>query len=289
MAKKDFHKQLFPLLKTSIDTFASHPIILYPLCVTVFIQLLVLEILYFSPRFPLVVFFGPVIRHWGDAYLHYPLNFVLLPKLFYYAQTFIFIFIGSFLNAVTILLIAAVNNDRKLSIGAAIKECLPSYVHIFIAAVMYFCFFMGFISVYHWSVQKFLSLGFLAGMLPILQKIIVSSEPYVNLFLGVCVMTLFVFVIPVIVIEKKKVTTALIENLKILWRSSWFMFLVVLIPTLLYVPILLLSGGVSTIGDNFSASIYLIVIALSVVVTLFIDATVFTATTTFYLLKKENK
>jgi len=67
MPLKKVPRHLIPLLKGSVDTFVNNPIILLPFLTIAFIQLLILEILYFSPRFPLSVFFNP--RHCGGQNL----------------------------------------------------------------------------------------------------------------------------------------------------------------------------------------------------------------------------
>ena len=82
MPPKGAPKQLIPLLRGSIETFITHPVILFPFVTIAFIQMLILEVLYFAPRFPLSVFFNPIVKTlWGEKFVHYPHNFVVLPSL----------------------------------------------------------------------------------------------------------------------------------------------------------------------------------------------------------------
>ncbi len=68
MTKKNADKQLMPLLTGAVNACVANPIILFPFVTAAFIQLFILEILYFSPRFPLSTFFGPIIRtFWSDS------------------------------------------------------------------------------------------------------------------------------------------------------------------------------------------------------------------------------
>ena len=83
--------------------------------------------------------------------------------------------------------------------------------------------------------------------------------------------------------------TAFLLNFKYLWKSFWFVFVVVLLPTLLYVPVLLLRNSIATAAQGVLPGVQIGLIAVSVIVTLAIDATVLTAITTYYLLQKENK
>src|SRR5262245_25858967 len=133
MTEKDPHKNLMTLLGNSINTLMVNPVIFYPYLILGFIQLLALEILYFAPQSSLSVFFGPIIRRlWSESFLHYPLDLVLLPKLYYYAQIFIYIFIGGFLTSMLIQFISAINHDQKLNLKVVFKETLPRYIHIVI-------------------------------------------------------------------------------------------------------------------------------------------------------------
>jgi len=278
------------LLRTSVNTFLGHSTILYPLLLIAFIQLLTLELLYFYPRFPLNVFFGPIVRRlWSEGYLHYPFNFALLPQLFYYAQLLIYIFIGAFLSAVAIEIIAAVNNEKRTSFKTAVRKTLPAYVHIFILSILSLSAVFGLSQAYGLLIQRALKLRAETGILSIIKKTILYGAPYADLLLGVIVTTALAFTIPIIVIERKKIFAALILNFRMLLRSLFFVFTIVLLPTLLYVPILLLrSNFMATVSQNMPIFQF-IVLMLSVLVTIFIDATVLTATTTFYLHKKEDK
>ena len=65
------------------------------------------------------------------------------------------------------------------------------------------------------------------------------------------------------------------------------MLAVVLIPTITYLPVLWLRGNISGIVDKTFPGIQLVIIIISIFATLAIDATVLTAATTVYLIKKE--
>ena len=83
MPSKNVPKHLIPLLRGAVDTFVTNPIIFLPFITIAFVQLMVLEILYFTQQFPLAVFFNPIINTlWGERFTRYPYNFEILPKLF---------------------------------------------------------------------------------------------------------------------------------------------------------------------------------------------------------------
>lgn len=289
MNHKNTNKQLIPLLRESINSYIANPIILLPFVTIAFIQLLILEIIYFAPQFPLVKFFGPLIQKLeGEAFLHYPQNLIILPKWFQTAQFFIYIFISSFFIGMAIAIIANINNNKKSSFGAATRQALPQYVHLVLAAIMTFVVFYLLSSAYSMVIRRALQIQSKTGIFHILKATVIYGAPYFNLLIGVLVTAIFAFLFPIIIIEKKKILSALILNFKSLWKSFWFLFFVVLIPTLFYVPVILLRNNLGAVIHLTFEGMRMIVLILSTLVMLFIDATVYTAITTHYLLKKEN-
>ena len=288
MAQK-FQKKIIPLLRESVNSFVANPIILFPFVTTAFIQLFILEIIYFAPRFPLVYFFGPIIRRMaGEAYLHYPQHLSLIPKCFQMAQYFLFIFVSSFLIAVAIEIIKNINNNKKATFPNALRAMLPQYVHICLAAILTFFVFYALSKLQGLIIGRALQIRSDAGIFHIVKVVIFYGAPYFNLLIGTFATAVFAFVLPLIVIERKKILQAIILNFKYLWGSFWFIFFIVLIPTLFYVPILLLHGNMASVASQTFEGMRLLSPAISIVVLTLIDATVYTAITVYFLLKKES-
>lgn len=285
---KTQNNKVIPTLRAAVNNLVGNRVILFPFCIIAFVQLFILEILYFAPRFPLKVFFGPIIRKiWSENYLHYPLNFSLLPKLMQYAQIPIYIFISSFFIAVAVAVIVKVNNGKGVKMKTAIKETLNSYVHIVIAALISYILVVICFKLFGLVYNRALEIRSQSGIFYILKQIILIGAPYFNLLLSIFVTTLFIYVIPIIIIEKKKVFSAILLNFKTLLRSFWFTLGVVLIPSLFYVPLLLLRNNISP--ETFVPEAVLYVLILTTFVLIAIDAVVYTAISTSYLLNKETK
>jgi len=95
MAKENNKIHPIRLLRESVNSYIANPIILIPFLTIAFIQLFILEILYFAPRYPLRVFFGPIIeRFWGEGFLHYPFYLTVIPKIFQLIQIPIYLLFG---------------------------------------------------------------------------------------------------------------------------------------------------------------------------------------------------
>ena len=288
--KKSTKPSVIPLLKTSIDILLGNKLILLPFCIIAFVQLLILEILYFVPRYPLSVFFAPIIRRvWSERFLHYPFNFILLPKLFQYTQTATYLFLSSFLIGVAIYIIFLINNEKKVSFRIAFQETVSSYIHIFLGALFSLLTYYGLASLYGLVIGRAFKIRSETGIFYIIKRVVTDSAPYGHLLIGILVTTVFAFVIPIIVIEKRKFFSAITINFKNLWRSFWYIFALAFIPTLLYVPVLLLRNNISNLEDTVVPGIRVLVLILNIFIVIAIDATVYTAITTYYLLQKENK
>ena len=281
-------KQLIPLLRASVNSCMANPVILFPFVTTAFLQMLVLEIIYFAPRFPLVHFFGPIIRRMeGEAYLHYPQHLFILSKWFQISQYFLFIFISSFLIAVAIEIIQNINNNQKPTFSNALRAVLPQYVHICLAAILTFLVFFILSRTQALLIARALHIRSEAGIFYLIKATVLYGAPYLNILIGTLTTAVFAFVLPIIVIDREKIFPAIALNFKYLRGSFWFVFFIVLIPMLFYVPVLLLQGSLSSIASLTFEEIRLLSPALSVIVLTLIDAAVYTAITTHFLWKKE--
>jgi hypothetical protein len=290
MSKQQPSIQPFTFLKTAVNTLSQNTLILYPFVILAFLQLLALEILYFIPRFPLNKILGPIVSTlWADNYLRYPFDLLLLPKLFYYAQVALYFAIGGYLVAVTIVMIRDINSDQPVNLKASFKEALSRYIHILLASVFSFIFYFGFSKGYDLLAQRAMQIRSEKGIFFLIKKTIILGEPYAQFFFGILLTTLLIYVAPIIMIEKKKIFSALVINFKTLFRSFWFTLFIVFFPTILYFPVLVIRSNIFQISNVTFPEIQLWVIVLSIIATILIDAVVITAATIFYLFKKENQ
>ncbi len=285
MKNKAPEKKLIQLLQSSFYSLFEHKEILFPFSMIALIQIFVLEILYFLPRYPLSLFFSPIIRKlYGEAYLHYPFNFMIMPRIFQNLQIPLYIVVNSFFVGMAIAIIARINSDQKMDTKEVMKDTFRGYIHIICCAVIALVFVKGFFLLFGKIYARASIIGATTGIKFLIKRVILIGAPYWNLLLSVVVSTLLAYVIPIIIIDRSKIVGALINNFKTLRGSFMFTFIIVLIPTLLYVPVLLLRKSLPT---NIIPELHAVIIVLSIVVMIIIDAISYTALTTYYLLKKE--
>ncbi len=279
----------FTLLRSSFNIFKANKQLFYPFILLVFINLLALEILYFSPQYPLSVFFAPIVSHiWGEVYAHYPMDLLLLPKTFYYAQLCIYLFIGSFLLGVTAHMVAGINNEETVNLKKSLRKCSSSYIHIVLSAILSLALFQGLNSAYGLVFQRALKIHSTSGIYFWIKKLVVLGVPYMQLIFSVFITALLIYMAPIIVLEQKKIFKALFGNFKFLFASFWLTLVLVLVPNLLYVPVLLLRDNMVFLGSLTVPGIQVWVIALSILVSTAINIFIITAVTINYLFIKEN-
>jgi hypothetical protein len=278
------HKSPFSILKTTYNTILIHPVILFPFCLMAFIQLLLLEILFFMPRQPLVNLFAPlIIRSHGEGYIQYPYNFVLLTNWFNQIQIPLYVIFNSFFLGAMILIIHQINDDRPVDLKEVFRGMLSRYVHLMLAAALAVFLIVKFNSFYHIFARDSLA----NPQTPVfLRKIIFHGDNLVHLFISVWVTALLAFMVPIIVIEKKNILQAAALNFKNLLRSWGHIFVLVLLPALLYVPVSLLKMSWKNPETLVVPECMGLLLIGGTLILLFIEAIQYTAVTTYYLFQQ---
>lgn len=289
MSSHNPHKNPIAHLRFAFNTLFNNPVIFFPFCVVAFIQILALEILFFAPRYPLSIFFGPIISKMrGDIFLHYPYNFLLLTEWFQKIQLPIYVFFTSFFIGSAVAIIQHINNDEGVRVKDVFRRTFSAYVHLLVIALISVSVLFGLSHVYRLLMNRAVLIRSTSGIYFILKQVILVGAPYFNLLQAVFVTTLFAFVIPIIIIEKKKVGEAIILNFKNLWGSFWFLLTIIALPLLLYLPILLMRTASRHLNQEILPEAWGVFLLIGTLILLFIDATQYTAITTLYLYKKES-
>ena len=296
MTDKGSNKNPVIVLRGAVNNLFLNPIMGYPFIVIIFIQLLLLEIIFFAPRYPLSIFFAPLINYFnGPQYFQYPYNFFLLVNWFQneWLQYSIYIIFNSFCLGAASAIIYTLNSERNLNMKAIYQQTWRSYVHLVMATIVsafliYTLSGSGKFSLYGFLVRRALQIRSVEGPFFMLKNIFLSGAPYLNLILISFVMTLVAFVIPIIIIEKKNVFSALLLNFKILKESFFQVFIIILLPALLYVPLILIKANNFLFQNLFSPEISGVILIISIFITVLIDAIQMVAITIYYLLRKES-
>lgn len=273
-------------LTKSLAAFRKYPSIVIPFLIFTLIELIALISLYNIPRQPLVGIFGPPVRtFWGEKFLHYPYNFLILPKISYYSRIFLSVFLGSFLMGTAIVLIEALHYKKTVRIGKAFKAAFRKYI-LLLAVIL-------FLTALYYFLEKFLTLGmvkyFLAGhkkLLFLRAKLWIGPILTILTFLlAVLLQSLFAYALPAIVIGNEKLLKALWKSLVLCKRLFITTIIIVTVTLLMFVPVLtLIYNSAFLINKLFPEFILYVLIAGVIVNSLIIDLCLTLFTTNIYLL-----
>jgi hypothetical protein len=288
MQMKNLHIGLGSLLNAVFDILVSNPIILYPVIVLGFIQLLFLEIIYFAPRYPLSELFGPIIvKSAGPAFLHYPYNYLLLSKWFHSVEICIAIFISCIFYAASVLIISLINSGKPVSMKKVFQRVLSSYIHLVAAMILAAILIQGLTFLHGLALKRALLIRSDAGIFFLIKEAVIISAPYFRFLLACLVTALLAFVVPIIMLEQKKIITAIKLNFMNYSRCFGSILGVVIASGFLYLPIIFWQSFQTNDGMLKAPEMSGLFLVLSILMMLFIDTIQYTAITLCYLLVKE--
>ncbi len=261
----EIYKQVFQVLR-------KNPIIMILFLVLGVLDGIALTVLFFAPIPPVSYILAPVIRtFWTEQYLHYPYNFLLLPKLFGHVHFLISTVIGVFIGGLIIKKIEADQLGQNVSTLMAAGSIFKKYFSLVIAwLLMYGVFVVS-----------------LKGLLYILPKtfLIQLSGGFI---LGLLVQSILTFIFPVLVLVNggffRSIGTALRYGL----RNIGMMSVVLAIPMLLALGLSVLKLYTPTF-IKFYPELVLWVLAGGIVITLIVDMFITSASTLVFLKVRNDK
>ncbi len=271
------------------DLIKKHPIVLFPFALIAFFEALALEMLCFSTRLPLSFVVSPLVKKFfGEKFLHYPGNLLLLPKLFYYAQILIYIFLSVFLIAVSVNIFKNIKSKLPLKADAIIKNTLKRY-----PALLAF----GIVLVASITLTKRADIFILGNCLRMLaryapnmaQRLYIMGMP-LFLFITNFILHIFlVLVVPIIVIEKKPLLKALGGSIYLGFRHFFSIFALLSLPFFAYLPIVLLKTAAAQIAQRTFPEMIVLITAIGIIAALFIDCFIIVCASQFLINKKGAK
>src|SRR3989338_1102249 len=129
-----FWPQVVEIYKQVFSVLRKNPKILFLFFVIGVLDFVALALLFLAPSPPVSYVLAPIIRtFWGNHFLHYPDNFLLLPKLFGHAHFLISTVIGVFITGLVIKQIEGEYTGEKSSTISSIQLVLKKYISLVIA------------------------------------------------------------------------------------------------------------------------------------------------------------
>jgi len=258
----------------TIEIVIKKPVILIPFIIFGFIQLLALEVLYFSYRRPLSLITSPIIKkYFGETFLHYPANMLLLPNLFHYIQMGLYVVIGVFLATISINLLKNVLLGLPIRRDAVFKNALRRLPAILIYGVVAIVL-VGLLK----QVDAFILKHLFALAAKEIPNLIVKLAPFISIsllfILNTILQVLLLLVLPLIVIKKKSLIKAFLISIGMGIRHFWTLFILIFLPFLVYLPVSLVKTRAIALklAQATFPEINLFVAVIAIIISIFIDA-----------------
>lgn len=266
--------KVFSLLK-------QYPVIVAPFLYIAVFDIIMLTILFLVPRQPFSVVLAPIIKSfWGERFLHYPANFLLLPKLLTYARNGAGFIIGVFFTGIAVSLINQANRKINPNWLLGLHKTVKRYFRL----VILWGITVGVLFIII-KITGYLRNVYIV-ILPILhsRKLIFGIE----FMLSMIVQMLFVFAIPAVIVENRKIFSALVRSFALFKNHAVTVFLLVFIPGLLLIPISYLQAKIPFFIENIFPEAVLYVLVIRIGAVTFIDI-IITASATVLLLMNRAK
>ena len=270
-------KKTFPLneiYKFAAQGLRKTPSAYIPFLIFAGIDFISLLLIYLAPREPLIEFFGPPIRRlWGERFLHYPANFLLLPKLTADARMVLAVFIGSLLTGICVTLL------YQKPLKSAFKKYVSLFLIVFLSTVLFY----GAIKIRNFALMKYFMAGHRSLLFLIPGAWLGPISTAMGFFIGLFIQAAFAYAIPALIMEDGKLIRALATSIIFSAKHLGATIFLVGLPMLLYVPLLVLNYNSTFLMDRFLPEIVFWLCATSVVVnSLFIDPLITIATAELY-------
>jgi hypothetical protein len=226
----------------SAELLTRKSYIVIPFLIWGLLEAVALECIYFFPGVPFGKFINPiVIKFYGEQYIHYPGNLAILPRLFSRTEQLIFILVGAFAVAVAIDLVVRVSRNIPRKPKDIVEDSLRRYISCFVYAILVVAAGI--------ALKRYHPLVFEKTVQPLFKYLpqgALRTTPFaflVSLLISRTIIKVFlILTIPLIVIKKRFLIIALFESIGNGLYHFFSLFILLLVPYLLYMPVLLLKS-----------------------------------------------
>lgn len=265
---------------STLQTLKERPAVYLPFLIFAVFEFLGLTLVFYAPRMPVRQVLGPpIITLWGERFLHYPENFLLLAKLESLFRMGLSVVIGSILTGYAVAVLY-----RK-----PLKNTLKKYSSLFLIVLMVTALFYILTKTLTIVLAKY----FIAGHAKLLfLKSGIWMGPILTILtlnIGILIQSIFTYAIPQLIIGEEKFIKSVLKSFMFFKKNLAVTIVLVGFPMLFYIPIIVLNYNTAFLVYNlFPEFILLVVISSIIVSSLIIDPLITISTALLYLHNKEN-
>ena len=265
-------KKLNAIHKEAMTVILHNPVILLLFVLLGAIEAFALTTLFLSHSAPFSKLFAPIIRRfWGERFLHYPDNFLLLPKLYGYANAVILTIVGLIISAICIKLIEASVTRTGASTLGAMQQAFKKY--------------FGMLAVW---IPAFLLMRYgVANLMPLIPRVL-ALQFVLILILFIVVQAVTTFLFAAIVTSESGFFKAIGDGFKRLKTHGGLVMAAIFIPCAVGVFLSFLKSTAPSFVRVYPESV-LVILYVGIIVTMAVDLYVTSVSTILYLKARNEK
>lgn len=255
----------------AIETMVSKPVVLMPFIFIAFFEFVALEILSFSARPPVSTVLSPIVRKFfGERFVHYPGDMIILPTLFYYVQVAIYIVAGVFLISISAQIYRNIKQGLPLKADALVKNSIRRYGSYILYGVLIIALMVLARNLSGIVLGK--GFRFLARHHLVIAPQVISAVSMITLFVFSFLMQVFLLMaIPIMALQKKSFLRAVGSSVVAGFKNFITLGALFSAPFLLYLPVVILKGySLIIIGKTFP-EMNIVITAAGILLSVFID------------------
>jgi hypothetical protein len=247
----------------------QYPVIIVPFLLMGFFDLVLLAVLYFASKPPVLNAMEPFIRtFWGEKYLHYPANLLLLPEIFGYGKNALMFVTGLIASGLTLAMILQISNNMEPNWKICASKTFKKYLSMF----------------FIWALVMTID----AIIIKTLGNFDIVFNSSKNMFIaeffaGITAQTIFVFSIPAIIIENKKIVLSIKRTLYLVKTYPFISLAIIILPSMLLVPLYYIHFKMTYLFGALFPEVVLLALILRIIITTVVDF-VITSSAAFVLL-----
>lgn len=259
------------VFKQSLIALSHNPTILLLFIIIAILDFAALFSLFLAHSWPFSTILAPIIRtFWDDRYLHYPENFLLLPKVFNHAHVVITALFGVVVSGIVIKKLEAWSQGSKISTLAAASPVLKRFLSIMtVWVVAYFAFTFA-----------------VKGILALVPKTL-FPQLLAGYASALVVQSLLMFIFPAVVLGDKGFFKNFASGIVFGLKNFIPTVILISLPVLVLVIYSFLKSVTPILVQNFPEAV-LWVLAGGIFVSMIVDL-ILTSTTTLFYLKARNQ
>lgn len=263
--------------RMTFGLFKQNSNILIPFLLVGLVDAFLLFIIYLAPQPPLSALLGPPIRvFWGERFLHYPFNLLLIPRLFDLARIFSTALMGVLMTGAAVRMLQEAYSGIKPDIVLTLSKSLRVYLKLLVIWLVMF----GLVS----AVFKALP-----AIFNFKQHIASQMVSGAGFLISILIQSIFIYAIPAVIIEEKKIWPAIKRSVSFCRSTFLPTLILVALPTLFYLPMLILKGKLPLLMSKFFPETVLIFLGLGIVVSVIMDCLITGSTTILFLNQRKDE